>query len=204
MAAVPPVCDFGWKAIDATLPGIDGKTHSIFDEKGPQWAGRRLHLQPLPLCEGGDRSHRARRERSEGAWHRLRGDQLERRRGLSGGFLRQHEGCLPKKHGFSFPYLYDEDQSVARAYGAACTPDFFGFNRNSSCNIAAGSTPRARSAGSGDPGATSTRRWWGGQHRPRARRADRLDRLLDQVERGRMSSAGPVGRAPSCSISTAR
>ena len=28
----------------------------------------------------------------------------------------------------SFPYLYDEAQDVARAYGAACTPDFFGFN----------------------------------------------------------------------------
>ena len=31
MAATPPVCDFGWKAVDATLPGIDGKDHSIFD-----------------------------------------------------------------------------------------------------------------------------------------------------------------------------
>ncbi len=30
--------------------------------------------------------------------------------------------------GFSFPYLVDEDQSVARAYGAVCTPDLFGFN----------------------------------------------------------------------------
>lgn len=33
-----------------------------------------------------------------------------------------------KQHGFSFPYLIDEDQSVARHYGAVCTPDFFGFN----------------------------------------------------------------------------
>lgn len=32
------------------------------------------------------------------------------------------------EHGFTFPYLIDEDQSVARAYGAVCTPDFFGFN----------------------------------------------------------------------------
>ena len=31
-------------------------------------------------------------------------------------------------HGFTFPYLYDESQDVARAYGAVCTPDFFGFN----------------------------------------------------------------------------
>ena len=33
-----------------------------------------------------------------------------------------------KQHGFSFPYLIDEDQSVSRAYGAVCTPDFFGFS----------------------------------------------------------------------------
>jgi hypothetical protein len=31
---------------------------------------------------------------------------------------------------FPFPYLWDETQAVARAYGAVCTPDFFGFNRN--------------------------------------------------------------------------
>jgi peroxiredoxin len=34
------------------------------------------------------------------------------------------------QHGFDFPYLYDESQAVARAYGAVCTPDFFGFNRD--------------------------------------------------------------------------
>lgn len=32
--------------------------------------------------------------------------------------------------GFKFPYLYDESQSVARAYHAACTPDFFLFDSN--------------------------------------------------------------------------
>ena len=32
------------------------------------------------------------------------------------------------KHGFTFPYVIDETQEVARAYGAQCTPDFFGFN----------------------------------------------------------------------------
>jgi peroxiredoxin len=33
-----------------------------------------------------------------------------------------------KSHGFPFPYLHDETQAVARAYGAVCTPDFFGYN----------------------------------------------------------------------------
>ncbi len=32
--------------------------------------------------------------------------------------------------GFNFPYLYDETQAVARAYKAACTPDFFLFDGN--------------------------------------------------------------------------
>jgi thiol-disulfide isomerase/thioredoxin len=31
--------------------------------------------------------------------------------------------------GYTFPYLYDENQAVAKAYGAACTPDFFLFDR---------------------------------------------------------------------------
>jgi len=34
---------------------------------------------------------------------------------------------------FHFPYLYDESQSTARAYGAACTPDFFLFDNNLNC-----------------------------------------------------------------------
>lgn len=33
------------------------------------------------------------------------------------------------RHRFGFPYLYDQSQAVARAYGAVCTPDFFGFDR---------------------------------------------------------------------------
>jgi peroxiredoxin len=34
------------------------------------------------------------------------------------------------RHGFTFPYVMDEAQDVARAYGAVCTPDFFGFDRD--------------------------------------------------------------------------
>jgi peroxiredoxin len=33
-----------------------------------------------------------------------------------------------RQHAFPFPYLFDESQDIARAYGAVCTPDFFGFN----------------------------------------------------------------------------
>lgn len=37
---------------------------------------------------------------------------------------------VAREHGFEFPYLYDEDQSVAKAYKAACTPDFYVFDAN--------------------------------------------------------------------------
>ena len=35
-----------------------------------------------------------------------------------------------KDHNFNFPYLLDETQDVAKNYGAVCTPDFFGYNKN--------------------------------------------------------------------------
>ena len=35
-----------------------------------------------------------------------------------------------KNHKFSFPYLIDETQNVAKSYGAVCTPDFFGYNKD--------------------------------------------------------------------------
>ena len=36
-----------------------------------------------------------------------------------------------EENNFSFPYLYDENQQVAKKYSAVCTPDFFGYNKNS-------------------------------------------------------------------------
>lgn len=39
-------------------------------------------------------------------------------------------GEFAKRHDFPFPYLHDESQNVAHAYGAQCTPDFFGYDRD--------------------------------------------------------------------------
>jgi peroxiredoxin len=41
----------------------------------------------------------------------------------------QNMAAETRLRGYAFPYLYDEDQSVAKAYQAACTPDFFVFDR---------------------------------------------------------------------------
>jgi peroxiredoxin len=42
----------------------------------------------------------------------------------------EHMEHLWREKRLPFPYLYDEDQSVARAYGAVCTPDFYGYDRD--------------------------------------------------------------------------
>ncbi len=40
----------------------------------------------------------------------------------------EHMTEYAEKYGYSFPYLYDESQDVAKAYDAACTPDLYLFN----------------------------------------------------------------------------
>jgi hypothetical protein len=37
---------------------------------------------------------------------------------------------VAEKFGYPFPYLFDETQEIAKAYGAVCTPDFFGYNKD--------------------------------------------------------------------------
>lgn len=57
--------------------------------------------------------------------------------GISSNDVTTHPADSPEKMkqeaeqaGYVFPYLYDEDQSVAQAYRAACTPDFFLFDEH--------------------------------------------------------------------------
>ena len=89
---------------------------------------------------------------------------------------------LWREKALPFPYLYDESQAVARAYGAVCTPDFFGYNRELKLQYrgridASGTTGRARRR------ETRTARRDAARRRDRAwsGRADAEHRLLDQV-----------------------
>lgn len=64
-----------------------------------------------------------------------------------------HMRELAREQDFSFPYLFDETQDIAKSYGAICTPDFFGYN------AAGGLQYRGRLDASGrQPGPTDTRR----------------------------------------------
>ena len=97
-------------------------------------------------------------------------------------------GEFARKHDFPFPYLHDETQDVARAYGAVCTPDFFGFDRDLKLKY------RGRlDEGRTTPPPPNARRELLEAMRAiaagaRARKPDSVDRVLDQVEGGAMSS----------------
>jgi peroxiredoxin len=127
MAAIPPICDFGWKGPDATLAGTDGKVHSILGQAGPKGLVVAFICNHCPYVKAV--ISRIVRDANDLRPHGI-------------GFVAVSSNdavaypedsfdnmkVFARTHGFTFPYLYDEDQKVARAWDAVCTPDFFGFN----------------------------------------------------------------------------
>lgn len=127
MAATPPVCDFGWKAPDFTLPATDGRVLSLADVAGPKGTLIMFICNHCPyVIAVRDRILRDARDLMAMGVGVAAISANDAAAYPADGFDRMRE--LAEAERFPFPYLYDEDQSVARAYGAACTPDFFGFN----------------------------------------------------------------------------
>ncbi len=129
MAAIPPVCDFGWKAIDATLPGIDGRDHSLFDLAGPKGLLVVFICNHCPYVVSViDRIVRDASELKDDGigFVAISANDVETYPEDSFDNMKLFAG----NHRFTFPYLYDETQETARKYDAVCTPDFFGFNKN--------------------------------------------------------------------------
>lgn len=129
MAATPPVCDFGWNAVDFQLPATDGKTYSLEDVQGPNGTLVMFICNHCPYVLAViDRIVRDSADLQTlgiGVAAICSNDPVAY---PADSFEKMKE--MAKENAFSFPYLHDEDQSVARAYDAACTPDFFGFNSN--------------------------------------------------------------------------
>lgn len=127
MAAVPPLCDFGWKAPAFTLPGVDGKSHALENLRGPKGTLVAFICNHCPYVK--TIAGRLVREAIE-----LKGLGVATIAISSNDAVNYPEDSFDrmkdfaKQHGFTFPYLYDEGQATARAYDAVCTPDFFGFN----------------------------------------------------------------------------
>lgn len=127
MASVAPVCAFGWKGIDAILPGIDGNEHQISGHIGPGGLVVAFICNHCPYVKG--QIARMVRDAAALAAHGV---------GFVAINANDAAACpedsfdnmklFAREHRIAFPYLHDADQSLARAYGAACTPDFFGFD----------------------------------------------------------------------------
>ncbi len=127
MAASPPVCDFGWNAPAFQLPGTDGQRYALADVAGERGTLVMFICNHCPyVLSVIDRivsDAQALQAKGVGVAAICSNDAHSY---PADSFPKMVEMAAAK--GFPFPYLHDEDQSVARAYDAVCTPDFFGFN----------------------------------------------------------------------------
>ena len=122
-----PVCDFNKEAIDFSLPGVDGKNWSLSDCAGEEGLLVMFICNHCPYVKA--------------IMKRLVRDTKELKViGINTVAIMSNDPTeyaedsfenmqkIAKEFYFSFPYLLDESQEIAKAYGAVCTPDFFGYN----------------------------------------------------------------------------
>lgn len=128
MAALnPPVCDFDWRAPSFSLPGTDGQSHTLADISGPNGTLMMFICNHCPfvlaILDRIIRDARGLQGLGVGVAAICSNDPVAY---PADNFVNMTQ--LAQNHAFPFPYLHDADQSVARAWDAVCTPDFFGFN----------------------------------------------------------------------------
>jgi peroxiredoxin len=129
MAATPPVCDFGWKAVDFSLLGIDGRTHSLADLAGPKGTLVVFMCNHCPYVRSIIGRLAAEAEALAALGIGVVGINANDPTAYPEDSY-ENMKSFAEEHGFGFPYLVDPTQETARAYGAVCTPDFFGFNKD--------------------------------------------------------------------------
>jgi peroxiredoxin len=124
-----PICNFGKKAVDFTLPGVDGRNWSLQQCKGEKGLLVMFICNHCPYVKA--------------VLERIVRDTLELKQyGIESVAIMANDPAeypedsfdnmklLAERLNFSFPYLLDETQEVAKQYDAVCTPDFFGYNAN--------------------------------------------------------------------------
>lgn len=148
----PPVCNFGWPAPDFKLPGVDGRDWSLADIRGPKGLLVMFICNHCPYVKA--------------IQHRLVEDvRVLQALGVNAIAISSNDTVLypqdsfdnmrllSEQLDFSFPYVFDENQQVARSYDAVCTPDFFGFNADLQLQYRG----RFDAAGRGEPPADNPR-----------------------------------------------
>jgi peroxiredoxin len=118
---------FGVPAPDFRLPATDGKTYALADVAGPKGTVIVFICNHCPYVKAviGRLAADARTLMAEGIGFAAI---------CSNDAASHPDDSFPnmvafaKRHDLPFPYLHDESQAVAQAYGAVCTPDFFGYD----------------------------------------------------------------------------
>ena len=122
-----PVCDFDLPAIDFSLPGVDGNHWTLQQCKGEKGLLVMFICNHCPYVK-------AIRDRIVRDTKALKAMGVNSVAIMSNDPNQYEEDSfenmrnIATQFDFDFPYLLDQTQQVAKAYGAVCTPDFFGYN----------------------------------------------------------------------------
>ncbi len=125
-----PVCDFNQPAIEFNLPGIDGQNWTLEKAKGKHGLLVMFICNHCPYVKSiqqhlVDDTRILRDEFGINSIAIMSNDPNEY---AEDSFENMKK--ISDQFNFPFPYVLDETQAVAKAYGAVCTPDFFGYNAN--------------------------------------------------------------------------
>ena len=124
-----PVGQLGWLAAPFDLPGTDGRRHTLASVRGANGTVVMFICNHCPYVKAV--VAKIVRDMTELRPHGIGSVAI-----MSNDPVAYPEDSFEKmksfarEHGFTFPYLIDERQDVGRAFGAVCTPDFFGFDRD--------------------------------------------------------------------------
>ena len=148
----PPVCNFGQPAVDFDLLGVDGQRYTLANSAGEHGLLVMFICNHCPYVK----TIKARlvadcRELLKYGINTIAIQSNDTKNYPEDSYERMQEEA--KLFDFSFPYVLDETQEVAKAYGAVCTPDFFGFNKNLELQYRG----RFDAAGRGEPPADNPR-----------------------------------------------
>ena len=132
VALETPICNFGWKAPDFNLKGVDEKNYNFSGIKGENGTLIMFICNHCPYVKSVIgrivEDCQILQENGIGIIAIMSNDVNDPKYGHEDSFENMIK--FSKNNQFSFPYVYDETQETGRAYDAVCTPDFFGFNSN--------------------------------------------------------------------------
>ncbi len=126
-ALTTPICDFGWQAPDFSLEGVDGRSYGLQDVRGEKGTLVMFICNHCPYVRAViDRLVRDVAELQALGIGAVAVMPNDTEAYPADSF--ENMKVFAAENGFTFPYLIDRTQEVARAYDAVCTPDFFGFD----------------------------------------------------------------------------